>query len=180
MMRERDHLRLGLTLALALVLGLCSPALADVATPDPEPQGRMMEGGEGPLRVSWIALDDRQLPNAQGVAELTLLIIYRDRQHGGDVAFTEQVLRLRLDCKAKTLQQLRLTFYDQGGASPVATLGEAPAYVAPPDSGTAMFLLNMACTGVIDPHYQQVTGAAEARSATAGIYAGRLKDAHAT
>lgn len=141
-------------IATALVW-LYSPANAET---NARPEGNLMvvSGGQG--SVVFITTD--QTVRNGDIADVLVLDIFDPGLPVGASRVVESVVRRRLDCAARTYQDLGTSGYDDAG-NVVLTMPREPARPIPAGSGYD-FLARVACDGAEPPQKMLAVGHAAA------------------
>jgi len=122
------------------------------------PNGSLMVVAGGRNNVVFIVPD--QLVRKGDIVELLVLDVFDPGLAVGQDAVVESVARRRLDCAARTYQDLETSGYDQTGKV-VLSMPQEPVITIPPGSGYD-FLARVACDGAQPPQKMVVTGHAAA------------------
>lgn len=139
----------------AAFVALCGSAKADTAA---RPDGNLMVVSGGQNSVIFIATD--QTVRKGDIAEVVVLDVFDPGLPVGQGRVVESVVRRRLDCAARTYQDLGTSGYDDAGKV-ILTMPQEPARPIPQGSGYD-FLARVACDGAEPPQKMLAVGHAAA------------------
>lgn len=147
--------KLRLCLITSAVTALLAPITANAVE---RPNGSLMVVSGGANSVVFLATD--QTVRKGDLADILVLDVFDPGLPVGASSVVESVTRRRLDCAARTYQNLETSGYDDAGKV-VVSMPQEPAKPIPPGSGFD-FLARVACDGAQPPQKFAAEGHAAA------------------
>ena len=138
-------------LMVATLIAACGIANAETLK---RPEGNLMVVAGGASNLVFIATDETARKG--DIADVLVLDVFDPGMAVGQQRIVESVVRRRLDCVARTYQDLATSAYDDAGKI-VLTMPETPPSPIPAGSGYD-FLARVACDGAEPPQKMVATG----------------------